>query len=123
MHSSGEKFICSGENILHHHPTEIAALSEQTSKYSNEHLVRTPNHYIYFFFLSDIHLCSRILWDSRIEWHARNAVIPGAPGPQQQQGKDGAKGKGPRGMTGRRGEKGNDRSRGNNGAPRMKGLK
>ena len=49
MHSSGEKFICSGENILHHHPTEIAALSEQTSKYSNEHLVRTPNHYIHFF--------------------------------------------------------------------------
>ena len=89
MHSSGEKFICSGENILHHHPTEIAALCEQTSKYSNEHLV----------------------------------VIPGAPGPQQQQGKDGAKGKGPRGMTGRRGEKGNDRSRGNNGAPIMKGLK
>ena len=48
-HSSGEKFICSGENILHHHPTEIAALSEQTSKYSNEQLVRTPNQYIQFF--------------------------------------------------------------------------
>ena len=58
-----------------------------------------------------------------MEWHARNAVIPGAPGPQQQQGKDGAEPMEPRGMTGRIGEKGNDRSRGNNGAPRMKGLK
>ena len=73
VHSSGEKFICSGENILHHQPTEIPALPEQTSKYSNEHLVRTPNQQYVHFFFSDIRLCSRIFWHSRIERHTRNA--------------------------------------------------
>ena len=42
----------SGENVLHHHSTEITALPEQTSKYSNEHLVRTPNQQYVHFFLS-----------------------------------------------------------------------
>ena len=32
VHLSGENFICSGENILHDHPTEIAVLPKQTSK-------------------------------------------------------------------------------------------
>ena len=80
---------------MYHHPTEIAALPEQTSKYSNEHLVRTPNQQYIHFFFSDIRLCSRIFWHSRIEWHARNAGIPSAPEPQKQQGKDGAKREGP----------------------------
>ena len=29
VHSSGEKFTRSGENILYHHPTEIAVLPQQ----------------------------------------------------------------------------------------------
>ena len=67
-------------------------------------LLRYPIN-IYSFYFADIHLCSRIFWHSRIEWHTRNAGIPGAPGPQGQLGKDGAKREGPRGMTGRGGEK------------------
>ena len=89
MHSSGEKFICSGENILHHHTTEVAALPEQTSKYSNEHLVRTPNQqYVHFFFFQ-ISVFARGY--SGIP--GSNGIpgmpgIPGAPGPQQQEEKE-----------------------------------
>lgn len=104
MHSSGEKFTRSGENILHHHPTEIAVLPQQTSVYSNQHLVRTPNQYIHFF-LPEIHICSRIFWHSRNEYIPRMPGIPDAPGSQEQHGKDVAKGEGPRGMTGTRREK------------------
>ena len=90
MHSSGEKFICSGENILHHHTTEVAALPEQTSKYSNENLVRTPNHPVHtFFFFRYPSLLEDIL-----EFQDRMASQ-----------EDGAEGEGPRGITGRRGEK------------------
>ena len=79
MHSSGE-------NILHHHSIEIAALPEQTSKYSNEHLVRTPNQQYINFFFSDIRLCSRILaFKDRMAY--------------QQYGAEGER---PRGITGRR---------------------
>ena len=71
------KFICSGENILHHHSIEIVTLPEQTSKYNNEHLVRTPNQQYINFFFSDIRLCSRIFWHSRIEWHTSKMELRG----------------------------------------------
>ena len=89
---------------MHPHPTEIAALSEQTSKYSNEQLVRTPNQYIVFSFQISIFAqgYSGIPGSNGIPGMPG---IPGAPGPQGQQGKDGAKREGPRGMTGRRGGK------------------
>ena len=86
---------------MHPHPTEIAALSEQTSKYSNEQLVRTPNQYIQFFLSRYPSLLKDILaFQDRMAYQeCRNS------GPQGQQGKDGAKREGPRGMTGRRGGK------------------
>ena len=91
MHSSDEKFICSGENILHHHTTEVAALPEQTSKYSNENLVRTPNQqYIHLFFFFRY----PSLLEDILEFQDRMAYQ-----------EDGAEGEGPRGITGRRGEK------------------
>ena len=91
---------------MHHHPAEIPALPERTSKYSNEHLVRTPNQQNVHFFSFQISVFARGY--SGIP--GSNGIpgmpgIPGAPGPQQQEGKDGAEGEGPRGMTGRRGEK------------------
>ena len=93
MHSTGAKFICSGENILHHHTTEVAALPEQTSKYSNENLVRTPNQqYIHFFFFFRY----PSLLEDILEFQDRMAY---------QEGREGAEGEGPRGITGRRGER------------------
>ena len=73
MRPQSHRVVC-----LHHHTTEVAALPEQTSKYSNENLVRTPNQqyiHFFFFFFSDIRLCSKMFWNSRIEWHTRKMEL------------------------------------------------
>ena len=125
MHSPREKFICSGENILHHHPAEIPALPEQTSKYSNEHLVRTPNQqYVHFFFLFRYpSLLEDILaFQDRMAYQeCREFLAP--QGHKDNKEKMELRGRDLEAWRGGEGKKGNKRSRGNNGAPRMKGFK
>ena len=76
---------------------------------------------------SEIHFCSWIFLDSRIEWHTRNAGNSWRHGTARTNRKRWSQGepcvKGPRGTTGARGEKGNPGSLGKNSAPGMMGVK
>ena len=77
---------------MHHHPTESAALPEQTSKQTNEDSTYTQSA-VHTFFSFQISIFARgysgIPGSNGIPGMSE---IPGAPGPQKKQGKDGDKG-------------------------------